>query len=222
MLPPKWEAVLLSGPVLYVVLMGGAALFEYATQPWTSHVIPVPYTMFYGIGTALCALRGYGWGLAASLSWYCLVFPVQWYWFHNYKQVYDRDQILRLVLQIACPLFISWLSAQRREAEQAQAELLLIQQKLLLIQQELLLALRTGMTHKFNNFLMIIMGDCDLVRSTLPEDSPEYEKLTEALTATERAAALVESIRQHARAGRVSPELRSAVHRIAGAEHQES
>ena len=162
--------------------------------------------MFYGIGTTLCALRGYGWGLAASLSWYCLVFPVQWIWFHNYKQVFDSDQAQRLLLQIAWPLLISWLAAERREAEHQKAELLLI--------------LRTGIAHEFNNLLMVIMGGCDLVRSTLPEDSPEYEKLTEALTATERAAELVESIRQHARAGRVSPELRSAVHRIAGAEHQ--
>ena len=193
------RAVVRSGWFAYGGLMGGAGLFERFTSPWTSSAIPNPYVMFYGVGTTLMALRGYGWGLLTSLSWW-LTRHYYWVWTQTPEYRWEPDQGIRLALHILWPLFISRLAWKAREAERQKDELLMV--------------LRTGITHEFNNLLMVIMGNCHLLMAEMSEGSPEYAKLQEVLAATEQAASLVESIRRHAKEGRVSGELKSTAHAI--------
>lgn len=175
----------------YAVLMGGSTLFEYWTNPWRSEIIPRPHLMFYGLAVVVCAYRGYFWGLLASLSWYVAVFPYAWLTDRTYYPLF-LWQFVRLLIHFGGPLLVSWFAARLRAADRARSELLAV--------------LSTGVSHRFNNLLMIIIGHCDFAQHT-SNPAEIHDHLAVALEAAEQAASLVDNIRRHAKRGAVSPEL---------------
>jgi len=181
-LRPAWKRIVSSGWFPLVTILGGGRLFEYRTAPWPSSVIPVPYTMIYGIGVVACALRSTFWGLVASLSWYVAV-----------TRSVTIGQIARLALHVSIP----WLIGRYAARSCADARLIA----------ELMGVLAGAVPHRLNNLLMVAIGQCDEVRSCMPPDSYHYLCLTEAKQAAEQAAQIVANIRSHARSGMIDPEL---------------
>jgi len=181
---PTWKRVLVSGWVSYFGLMGGAVALEYFTRPWTNPVIPTPYTMFYLLGTVVCALHGYWWGLAASLSWFTVVTLMGHFYWHQDTEPTLRDYLIRFAGHIIVPIWISRPGEQRRK---------------------ILAIISTAVSHEFNNLLMVIIGNSCLVRESLSPRDQVY--IDEILKAGDRAAKVVESMRLYASLGRISPEM---------------
>ncbi|MDA0321905.1 MAG: PAS domain-containing protein [Verrucomicrobia bacterium] len=59
-----------------------------------------------------------------------------------------------------------------------------------------------GIAHDFNNLLMGIMGNTDLARDDIPDDSPAHESLKEIETASKRAAELCRQMLAYSGRGR--------------------
>ena len=181
-----------SGWVAYAVLFWGAVLFEYLTFPWkTGRIIPTPYTMLYALATVACALRGYAPGLVCSLSWYFGALAVDSIWARN-PVTLDVYQGLRFALQVAGPWFISRQVAKRRFAERQVAAVLEV--------------LASGIPHKLNNRLMVVMCNASDLRETLPL-SEQQTQVAEILEAAQESADLVRSVQRYARQGLVAPQL---------------
>lgn len=186
-----WRKIATSGYFSYFGLLGGAALFEYLTYPWTTgRVIPSPYIMFYALATLACVFAGRWWGLAASLSWYLVICLLDVFYYHEF--LLDASQAVRLLLQVGLPLGVSHLIEKRRFAERQRADLLHV--------------LATGLPHKLNNQLMVIMGNSSNLLASVVEPAQEAQA-TEILEAAQRAAELVQKLQHCARQGLVEPEL---------------
>lgn len=56
-----------------------------------------------------------------------------------------------------------------------------------------------GIAHDFNNLLTIVMGNLERAMRDLPEDAPQHRNLANAVTATERAAELIDQLLAFAR-----------------------
>lgn len=56
-----------------------------------------------------------------------------------------------------------------------------------------------GIAHDFNNLLMVVVGNLDRVRRSLPEEAAERRNLDNAMAATERAAQLTDQLLTFAR-----------------------
>jgi len=181
---PRWKRILLSGWVSYFGLMGGAVALEYFTRPWRNPVIPTPYTMFYLLGTVVCALHGYWWGLAASLSWLAVATLMGHFYWHFEVEPTLRDYLIRFAGHIIVPIWISRPGEQRRK---------------------ILAVISTAVSHEFNNLLMVIIGNSCLIRDSLSAD--DQQRLDEILKAGDRAAKVVENMRRYANLGRISPDM---------------
>ena len=89
-------------------------------------------------------------------------------------------------------------SLHRREAEKEQLETQLRQAQ----KMEAIGTLAGGIAHDFNNILGIIMGFTELSLHDTPKETLVYDRLTEALKATNRAKDLVKQILTFSRQGR--------------------
>lgn len=164
-------------------MMGGAALFEYSTRPWTSTVIPTPYTMLYGLGTFVCAQHGYAWGVAASMSWFAVTTMMGRFYWHVKPEPTPLEHIIRGLFQLGVPIVLSRPMEKLRK---------------------ILLIIATAVNHEFNNMLQVIMG-LSLIRDSLSADQQYH--IDETLKAAERMAGVVRSMRHYAALGKVSPEM---------------
>jgi PAS domain S-box-containing protein len=66
-----------------------------------------------------------------------------------------------------------------------------------------------GIAHNFNNLMAIVVGYADLLRTTLPPDSPVYEQLGIILDAGMRATTLTRQLQAFSRKRPVAPRLTS-------------
>jgi len=67
--------------------------------------------------------------------------------------------------------------------------------------------LATAVPHRLNNLLMVVIGQCAVVRADVDECPDLYRKLSEAMESAEEAARMVRSMRSHAAQGLLEPEL---------------
>ncbi len=72
-----------------------------------------------------------------------------------------------------------------------------------------------GVAHDFNNLLTAIQGHADLVRETLPEDSPVQPDLQEVVKAAERAASLTRQLLAFSRRQVLQPRVLDPHHVVA-------
>ncbi len=85
----------------------------------------------------------------------------------------------------------------RREAEASEARALHVQKL------EGIGVLAGGIAHDFNNLLHVVLGNADLARVQLPEDSAAREQLDEVVRATLRAAELTQQLLAYSGRGAV-------------------
>lgn len=105
-----------------------------------------------------------------------------WIWVLNKGKVTHRDGEGRPLRVVGTHMDIS--EAKRIEAER----LLIEQQKQQLWKAESLNRMAGGIAHNFNNQLMVVMGNLELVLNDLPQESKTRALLTDALNASARAA----------------------------------
>jgi PAS domain S-box-containing protein len=85
----------------------------------------------------------------------------------------------------------------RREAEESEAHAYHVQKL------ESIGVLAGGIAHDFNNLLHVVLGNADLARLHVPEDSDAREHLNEVVRATQRAAELTQQLLAYSGRGAV-------------------
>jgi signal transduction histidine kinase len=195
----RWAA--LNGPALLGLTLGAAVLFEWLTRGWVdSDPSNSRYWEFrlywfaaYSVATVICAYRSPWLGLTCSLTWY-LILRFTWrYWDFHWSDLAQDPQ--RLLAQIALPLLIGWPAQRAREADR--------------LRRAQLSQLVLGLAHRFNNLLIVILGNASLLRFDT-FDLERQGKVTAIVKAAEEAAALVRELRVYARNGSVAPSIREA------------
>ncbi|GFO69553.1 hypothetical protein GMLC_31320 [Geomonas limicola] len=82
---------------------------------------------------------------------------------------------------------------------------------------EALGTLAGGVAHDFNNILTVIMGYCNLTAQQLDRDTPVRQNLNQIMAASERAAALTNSLLAYSRKQAITPrplDLNQCVHKV--------
>lgn len=180
---PRWKRILLSGWVSLIGCMGGAVAIEYFTRPWKSTVISTPYTMFYGLGTFVCAQHGYWWGITASMGWFAVTTLVGHYYWHVKPEPTTIEYVIRGSLHLGIPILLSRPMEKLRK---------------------ILLVISTAVNHELNNMLQVVMG-LSMLRDSVPVDQRYH--IDETIKAAERMSRVVKRMRHYAALGRVSPEM---------------